>query len=96
MNLITVVAKIKAKQGAEEKVREELLKLIAPTLLEEGCIDYDLHQDYTDASLFFFYEKWESEFHLEKHLQSHHIDACFETLDGLVDQLEVNRLTKIR
>ena len=42
MSQLTVIAKLKAKSGAEEKLYEECRKLIAPTLAEEGCINYDM------------------------------------------------------
>ncbi|MFK7900077.1 MAG: putative quinol monooxygenase [Cyclobacteriaceae bacterium] len=42
---LTIVAKILAKEGKRELVKAELLKLIAITKQEEGCINYDLHQD---------------------------------------------------
>jgi hypothetical protein len=35
MSQLTVIAKLKAKRGAEEKLFEECRKLIAPTLAEE-------------------------------------------------------------
>ncbi|MGK7951368.1 MAG: putative quinol monooxygenase [Xenococcaceae cyanobacterium] len=41
MSLLTVVAKFKAKSGSETAFYRELLQLIAPTLAEEGCINYD-------------------------------------------------------
>ena len=45
MTQLTIVADIVAKQDKIELVKSELLKLIEPTLAEEGCINYDLHQD---------------------------------------------------
>jgi quinol monooxygenase YgiN len=40
---ITVLALVKAKEGMEESVREELMSLVSPTRSEPGCINYDLH-----------------------------------------------------
>jgi len=37
MSQLTVIVKLKAKSGAEEKLYEECRKLIVPTLAEEGC-----------------------------------------------------------
>jgi quinol monooxygenase YgiN len=37
MSQLTVIAKLKAKSGAEEQLYEECRKLIAPTLAEEGA-----------------------------------------------------------
>ena len=41
---ITVLALVKAKEGMEETVRQELLPLVNPTRSEPGCINYDVHQ----------------------------------------------------
>ena len=38
-----------------ELVKSELLKLIDITRAENGCINYDLHQDNENKNLFLFY-----------------------------------------
>ncbi len=65
---VTVVAKIKAKLGLEDKVREALLGLVGPTRKEAGCINYDLHVSIDDKGLFMFYENWVSKKDLDEHL----------------------------
>jgi len=70
---LTLIARILAKAEKRELVKSELLKLIAPTRLEEGCINYDLHQDNENSNLFIFHKNWESKALLEKHLASNHI-----------------------
>src|SRR2546428_10933244 len=52
--IITVIARLKAKPGLEDSVRQELFKLLAPTRSEKGCINYDMHQSCDDASFFSF------------------------------------------
>jgi len=49
---LTLVANIEAKAEQVEFVKSELLKLVAPTRLEAGCIQYDLHQDNSNPALF--------------------------------------------
>ncbi|MBI3466660.1 MAG: extracellular solute-binding protein [Planctomycetes bacterium] len=92
---LTVVARIKAKPGMEAKVKQELVKLLAPTRREKGCINYDMHQSVNDKSLFLFYENWESEEDLKKHLESPHIQAWFK-LSGelLAEPIEITRWKK--
>lgn len=70
---LTVVARIRAKAGLEEQVREALLALVAPTRAETGCLNYDLHQSQDDPGLFLFYENWRSRQDLEAHLQTPHL-----------------------
>lgn len=72
---ITVIARIKAKDGMEEKVKQELLGLVGPTRSEKGCINYALHQSVENKSLFMFYENWLSKKDLDEHLQTAHMKA---------------------
>jgi quinol monooxygenase YgiN len=97
MSPVIVVARIKAKPEAVEEMREELFKLVEPTRTRDpGCITYDLHQDNKDPSLFFFLEHWASDELLDKHLDSDHIKAYRKAAEGLLQESQVNRLTKIR
>jgi len=57
---VTIIAKIKAKPGKQEQLKNELLALIEPTRSEEGCINYNLHQDSDNDAVFMFYENWAS------------------------------------
>ncbi len=92
---LTVVARIKAKPGMEEKVDEELVKLLAPTRREKGCLHYDMHRSLDDKSLFLFYESWASEEDLKKHLQSPHIRAWFQlSRELLAEPIEITRWKK--
>ncbi len=92
MAQVTVVAKV---EEAVEAVKAELLKLIEPTRLEEGCIAYTLHQDNTDPALFIFYETWESDAHLDRHMKTDYFTRFVAAVDGLLSELAVNRLSRI-
>ncbi len=75
---ITVVARIKAKEGMEEKVKQELLALVRPTRSEKGCISYVLHQSVENKSLFMFYESWVSKRDLDEHLKMPYMKSHME------------------
>lgn len=81
---ITVLARVRAKEGLEDRVREVLLGLVAPTRAEAGCLNYDLHQSIEDKTLFMFYENWVSLDALNQHLESPHINDAEEKLAGLL------------
>lgn len=81
---VTVIARVKSKVSMEERVKQELLKLLAPTRSERGCINYDLHQAVNDKSLFLFHENWESEDDLKKHLESPHVKNCHKQISELI------------
>ena len=95
MSKLTVVAKIVAKQDSVEAVKTELLKLIPPTRKEVGCIEYNLHQDNSDPSIFLFYETWESVAAIEKHINTDHYKAYATALDGLLEEKVVNKMSRI-
>lgn len=95
MSRLTVIAKVVAKKESVESVKTELLKLVAPTRGEEGCIDYTLHQDNDRPALFIFYEKWENAAFLEKHMNSDHFKEYIRAVDGLIEEKVVHRMTRI-
>ena len=83
MPKVTVVAKLKAKKGLEEKVKQELLQMVAETRKENGCLNYDLHVDHEDDGTFLFYENWESQNALDSHFKTPH----FVRLHGMSEEL---------
>ena len=83
-NKVTVVARIKAKEGLEERVKQELINLLVPTRSEKGCINYYLHQSAHVKSLFLFYENWKSEDDLKKHLETPHLKNFLKRAEELL------------
>jgi quinol monooxygenase YgiN len=75
---VTVVARIRAKGGMEEKVKQELLALVSPTRSEKGCINYVLHQSVENKTLFMFYENWVSKKDLDGHLKMPYMKSHLE------------------
>ncbi len=94
--MLTVIAKIKSKPEKMEETKAVLEGLIAPTREENGCVQYDMHQDSADSSLFFFYENWESKEHLDKHLQMPYLKDFFSKEASLLSQpVELHLMTKV-
>ena len=93
--VVFVVGDIVANEGSEAKLKEELQKLLEPTRAEDGCIQYDLHEDLTDSGHFIFYEQWETKEHLQAHFQSPHAMALGEKAGDLVKSLKVSQLKKL-
>jgi len=81
---VTVVARIKAKKGMDESVKQELMALVAPTRSEKGCINYDLHRSINDRSVFMVYENWVSKEDLDKHLAMSYMRAFMEKAGKLL------------
>jgi len=94
-NQLTIVARILAIEGKGTLVKSELLKLVEPTRAEEGCINYDLHQDNENPNLFLFFENWESRELWQAHINADHISAYRKATDGAVEDFTINEMSVI-
>lgn len=83
---MTVVARIQAKEGREELVRQELTNLMIATRAEEGCVHYALHQAIEDKRLFMAYENWASRRDWEAHMQTPHVQAVLAKAADLLGE----------
>ncbi|MBJ6800397.1 putative quinol monooxygenase [Geomonas propionica] len=95
MSKVTIVAKLTAKNDCIETVKAEVIKMLAPTRQENGCIEYRLHQDSTDPAVFVFYENWASQVAFEQHMDSAHFKAYVAAVSDLITDKTVNRLTEL-
>ena len=95
MKLLTVVAKVKAKNGYSDEVGINLRKLLLPTRSENGCVNYDLHRSIDNPDIYIFHENWKSKSHLDAHLQSQHLTSCMENINHMIEKLEVYELDGI-
>jgi quinol monooxygenase YgiN len=82
---LTVVARVRARTGQETRLRQELERLVAPTLMEAGCLRYDLHESTTEPGWFLLYEIWKSEADLQAHLQTPYLRAFFSMIPEMAD-----------
>lgn len=92
---VTVVAKLTVREDSIAPVRVELLKMIAPTRREEGCIEYRLHQEMENPAVFIFYENWQNMECLTKHLNSQHFQEYVAAVGDLVVDKIVHKMTEI-
>lgn len=95
MHKITVVARVEAKAEALEQVRTELIRMVAPTRQEKGCLEYRLHQDRQNPAVFLFYENWEDQACLEQHLASPHYRRYAAAVSDLLADKQVRTLVEI-
>ncbi|MDL5512947.1 putative quinol monooxygenase [Arenibacter sp. M-2] len=92
---LTITASILAKPDKREFVKQALLKLIPPTLKEDGCLNYDLHQDNENPDRFFFYENWASRELWLNHNASEHIAAHRKATEGTIVEVIINELSPV-
>ena len=95
MTVLTVVAKLVARQESVEIVKSELIKLVEPTRCEDGCIEYMLHQDNANPAVFIFYENWDNEGCLAKHKETEHYKSCFGAIGNLIQDKEVHLMAML-
>ena len=95
MSTVTIVANIKANPNKVDLVKAELEKLIEITRVEQGCINYDLHQDNVNPAHFVFYENWESRELWQTHMANQHLAQYMTATDGAVEEFILNEMTKI-
>jgi len=96
MEKLTIIANIYAKSDSIDKVKAELLKLIDLTRAEEGCLQYDLHQDNENLAHFTFYEKWENRDLWQKHMNNDHLKNYMKATEGAIEKFTLNEMTIIR
>lgn len=92
---LTIVARILAKTEKRELVKSELLKLIETTRAEEGCINYDLHQDNENPNLFLFFENWTNRDLWQTHMGNSHLAEYVKATEGAVEEFTLNEMTVI-
>lgn len=95
--LLTVVARIEARPGKEQEVRNELTKLLSPTRAEQGCLHYELHESAERPGLFLFYETWSDESALRAHFETPHLrNLAARTEELLVRPAEITKWHKTK
>ncbi|QFT13182.1 putative quinol monooxygenase [Vibrio sp. THAF190c] len=95
MTKLTIVANIVANEDKIDLVKAELLKLIEITRAEEGCINYDLHQDNENPAHFLFYENWESRELWQTHMNNTHLAEYMAATEGAVASFTLHEMTHI-
>ncbi len=92
---LTIVATIEAKPDKIDLVKAELKKLIAPTLKEAGCIQYDLHQDNQNPAFFLFFENWESRELWQDHMNNTHLAEYARATEGSIKSILIQEMSQV-
>lgn len=95
MTRLTIIAKMKAKQGQGDFIKQEALKLLSPSRQDDGCIEYRLQADNNDKDLFLMFETWENSSKVAKHVQTEHFQAFVKNTDGKLESLDISEMTEI-
>ncbi len=83
--MIVVIAMVHARAGKEKELGEVLRGLVDPTRVEPGCIQYELHVAAGDPAQYAFYERWQDQTALDRHLQAPHFTSAASSFARLTD-----------
>ena len=82
---LRVIARATIKADKVEEAKAVFCAIVAPTRAEAGCIQYDLLQNQSKPEDFAIVEEWESQEHLDAHLESAHVADMLSKLPDLAD-----------
>ena len=82
--MIKVVAKNYIQEGKLEEILELYKELVEKTIVEPGCIKYELYQDINNQRILTMIEEWESIEALDAHEKTDHFVRIFPLLKDLV------------
>jgi quinol monooxygenase YgiN len=82
--MITVVARLQAREGREAELRQAFGDATGPTHDEPGCIVYALHSSADDATRFLLVECWATKEAYDVHVQTPYVAALIARLNELV------------
>ncbi|MGH7986212.1 MAG: putative quinol monooxygenase [Candidatus Binataceae bacterium] len=90
---VTLIAKIKAKQGSEQKLEEAFRDMIKKVRANEpGCQAYVLHRAEKDPTQFVWYEVYQDQAAFDNHRKTEHMKEMGQRIAELLDgrpQLEM-------
>lgn len=95
MAIVTIMANLTVKEECLDIVKQELLKMIAPTRQEPGCLEYRLHQDNTNPTVFVFYENWQDMDSFEQHMVTPHFKSYAAAVADKLVSKTVHRMTRL-
>ena len=80
---------LRSRAGKEEELAGRLEELVVASRSDPGVLIYDLHRSTTDPALWFLYERYESQEHLNRHRENpvlrRFIADAATLLDGKLD-----------
>lgn len=85
-NQIVLIARLKVKNGTEDKAKQAALEIIEPSRAEKGCINYDMHQVIDDPTIFVWHETWADQAAIDAHGNSEHFKEFSEKVKDLTDE----------
>ncbi len=82
---VIVAALLRGKAGKEDELAGRLQALVRASRLDPGVTAYDLHHSIEDPALWFLYERYESQEHLNRHMENAVLRSFLADAATLVD-----------
>lgn len=95
MSEIRVIATIISKDNEIDFVKSAAKSIVDESNRDEGCIQYELHQDNKEQNVFVFFEIWKNQESLDKHNETTHLKGFIEKIKDKVSLLDVKVMSKI-
>lgn len=83
--MISIVAKFKVKENEEQNFLNIVNELGVASRAEEGNIEYVLHKDMNDASVYCLIEKWKDQAAIDIHNNTPHFTSAVPKLGELAE-----------
>lgn len=93
---IVLVATFHARPEARDELYGRLLEMVELTVVEPGCVQYELHTNHADPMQFTFVETWASAAALAGHDDSAHVRAIISDVPRLTSRpVIIQRLRRV-
>lgn len=87
---LTNVAYFIAKPGRSQDLGAELLRLVAPSRNEDGCLRYQIHQSNDVPDAWMALEDWRHVSDFKLHMSTHYVQAFMAKVPDLcVEDMEI-------
>lgn len=96
--MVTIIATVYGRKSRSAELKQALMELGRKTRLEEGNVQFHMHERQDDPSTFIFYESYRDEHAFQAHLGSKHAEAFgdrFNRQNLGRAETEIIRLTSI-
>ena len=91
-----LVATFHARPETRDELYTRLLEMVELTVVEPGCLQYELHTNDTDPMQFTFVETWASDAALAGHDDTSHVQAIISDIPRLTSRpLMIQRLRRV-
>lgn len=92
---ITLIATLTLHQAPDAALLEGLEQLVNASRAEAGCLQYDLHQQHSAATVLVMIEQWRDAAALAAHQGTAHYQAFGAAFNAQLASVELNHLRRI-